>query len=356
MKIAGRVIVVLSMCIALFSAPVAATTTIIWTAHPASDDTVAWRGITWSPELGIFVAVGSGTNAVMTSSDGINWTTQATPDSTHIWRGVAWSPTLHVFAAVGQNSPSAATTTIMTSPDGITWTLRNAPVTNTLFGIVWSPEQSKFVTIGTTSQFITSTDGINWTGTPGAGVSVSRNVIWSAHDSQYIATSNNIVTPRLYTSPDGVAWTQRTTPITSFDAAYSETQDVYVVVGNTGIMTSNDGIVWTTQTSPVTDLRAVEWVAQLQEFVAVGPGGIVSSKDGVSWTASSAPVPNGWEAITWSSTLSRLVAVSSDGTNRTMVGSVLTQPIPNNSSPTIVVPGVPNTGFAPPENKTSLSY
>src|SRR5947207_3088526 len=47
----------------------AASTT--WTAHSASDETGIYRGIAWSPQLGIFVVAANG--FIMTSSDGITW-------------------------------------------------------------------------------------------------------------------------------------------------------------------------------------------------------------------------------------------------------------------------------------------
>ena len=63
-----------------------------------------WFFVTWSPELGLFVAVAaSGTgNRVMTSPDGIAWTIR-TSAADNSWRSVTWSPQLGLFVAVAQS-------------------------------------------------------------------------------------------------------------------------------------------------------------------------------------------------------------------------------------------------------------
>ena len=50
---------------------------IIWTAIPNSTSifSTACRGIAWSPNLKLWIAVGAGTNNVAYSYDGITWTT-----------------------------------------------------------------------------------------------------------------------------------------------------------------------------------------------------------------------------------------------------------------------------------------
>ena len=90
----------------------------------------------YSPELGLFVAVGfSGT--ILTSPDGITWTTR-TSGTTYGLNGVTWSGTQ--FVAVGFSG------TILTSLDGITWTSRTSGTTYQLNGVIWSGTQ--FVAVG----------------------------------------------------------------------------------------------------------------------------------------------------------------------------------------------------------------
>ena len=73
-----------------------------------------WRGVCWSPKLGLFCAVGL-YGKVATSPDGVTWTERTV--STNNWWSVCWSPEQGVFCAVAQSGNKAAT-----SPDGETWT------------------------------------------------------------------------------------------------------------------------------------------------------------------------------------------------------------------------------------------
>jgi hypothetical protein len=83
-----------------------------WTGRTI--DANNWQGITWSPELSLFVAVAdTGTNRVATSPDGITWTGR-TIDANG-WYGITWSPELSLFAAVA----SGGTNRVATSNLGI---------------------------------------------------------------------------------------------------------------------------------------------------------------------------------------------------------------------------------------------
>ena len=92
-----------------------------WTSRTSAVDN-QWRDITWSPELGIFVAVAeSGTgNRVMTSPDGINWASNEVPSRS--WESVIWSPELGLFAAV---SDSGTGDRVMTSVSSFSYPYRS---------------------------------------------------------------------------------------------------------------------------------------------------------------------------------------------------------------------------------------
>lgn len=116
------------------------------------------EGICWSPELGLFVAVGI--NTVYTSPDGTNWTLQSS--TPRVWRSIAWSPELSLFVAVSSNG----TDQVFTSPNGVDWTLRQAAAANGWHSITWSPQLSIFVAVssyGGNDAVMTSPDGVNWT-------------------------------------------------------------------------------------------------------------------------------------------------------------------------------------------------
>ncbi len=70
-------------------------------------------GIEWSKELGLWVVVGDGSpnqDGVITSPDGINWTTRLTNGAD--WRGICWSPELGIFVSTALNTTNEA---VMTS-------------------------------------------------------------------------------------------------------------------------------------------------------------------------------------------------------------------------------------------------
>jgi hypothetical protein len=82
--------------------------------------------------------------------------------------------------------------------------------------------------------------------------------------------------------------------------------------------------------TPVTAaLSAVTWSPEQAEFVAVGNGSVLSSPDGITWTTVTDPAPaNTWDSVVWSAATTRYVAVSADGTLRTLVGVVPAAPAP----------------------------
>jgi hypothetical protein len=72
-------------------------------------------GITWSPELSLFVAVAiSDTNRVATSPDGITWTSR-TIDANG-WDSITWSPELSLFAAVAYSGTNRVATSNLGIP------------------------------------------------------------------------------------------------------------------------------------------------------------------------------------------------------------------------------------------------
>jgi hypothetical protein len=85
----------------------------------------------------------------MTSPDGINWTSRTAPSTTVQWQDVCWSPELKLFVAVGTVG-TGTNSRMMTSPDGITWTLRKPALNPDFSGICWSPELGMFCTVAIT--------------------------------------------------------------------------------------------------------------------------------------------------------------------------------------------------------------
>ncbi len=193
---------------------------------------------------------------------------------------------------------------IITSADGETWDIQNSGTSNYLAGAAWLG--GKFWSVGN-SVILNSTDGVNWsnpnTGTSFAGRSIGYN------GSRYVITSSGSVR---YSEDDGATWNLVNLGWSEYRMMHGIAWDgsQFVVVGDHGtVITSPDGISWTEQTSPVTaHLRAI--VHSGGTFVAIGNGGaIITSPNGTSWTQQT------------SGTTSQLLDITSDGSQFVAVGN-----------------------------------
>ena len=248
--------------------------------------TYSWSSIAYSESLGRFVAVaGTGADRVMYSSDAITWTNISSADDGAVWRSIVWSPDLSLFVAVGTGA-SQADTSVMTSPDGITWTLRTCS-TYDLSSVVWSKSLGLFVA--------SCTKGLPSAGTGTTGTGIC-------------------------TSPDGVTWTNRTIPTAGYSdpshVAWSPQMGKFVQINVTEVLTSPDAITWTAHTLPtyLVSTNKIIWSPELELFVASTSGSyqsISTSVDGVNWVPSLSmrTSPAGMNGVTWSPELSIFVAV-----------------------------------------------
>ncbi|MGA8865200.1 MAG: DUF6242 domain-containing protein [Gallionella sp.] len=127
----------------------------------------------------------------------------------------------------------------------------------------------------------------------------------------------------IFTSPDGINWTQRSSPVsTNLNAVtgYAANQNntitpglLWVAVGNGGTAVySTDGVNWLTSTSTTTTqtLRSILHVGS--SFFAVGDGGtIISSGDGNTWSTNVSNTSNQLNGIAHGG---YYVAVGNNGT------------------------------------------
>jgi len=76
---------------------------IIWTTGTTSSSNIAWRDIIWVPQYEAFVAVGNlpaaNNDRVMISFDGVNWKSRYAPNDAN-YEGLTWSPELGLLVAV----------------------------------------------------------------------------------------------------------------------------------------------------------------------------------------------------------------------------------------------------------------
>lgn len=251
-------------------------------AIATSVDGIAWvpRGqsimltiytVTWNGSLWLVGGAVSGSYALATSPDGITWTAlQIYPASISPSRG-AWSSTLGL-ALFGQVSGD---TIYSTSPNGTIWTRRGSPIS--YFGtIVWNGYY--FLGIAGQTLFFDayayySYDGINWatsgTFTNGYGVTglYAQSIAWSstlgiwvcAHYNNYSSTYQ-----LLSYSYDGKTWNTAFSSLGSalgsafYDVVWNGTY--FLAAGNVPCYYSSDGINWiSTGFKPTPVIYALSW-------------------------------------------------------------------------------------------------
>lgn len=296
-----------------------------WTERTAPGEFCS--SVCWSPELGLFVAVGTigvPHDTAMTSPDGTNWTVITVPAGE--WSSVCWSSELSLFVAVAQLTANQ----VMTSPDGINWTVRAAPGADVWQSVCWSPGLGLFVAVGRSgspNQVMTSPDGIVWAAQV-APVDEWYTVCWSPELGLFVAVGDGDFAGNfVMTSPDGINWVVRApaAPNQWMGVCWSPILGLFVAVARTGVgnrvMTSPDGINWTIRASAADDhWMAVCWAPEVELFVAVGAGlapdgWVMTSIDGINWASRAATAYTlcAWHSVCWSAELGIFVATALAG-------------------------------------------
>ncbi|MEQ8472614.1 MAG: LamG-like jellyroll fold domain-containing protein [Marinoscillum sp.] len=287
----------------------------------SSVEALGWQAITYGK--GVFVAVATYTNKVMTSTDGINWTLRPTILNASDWYDVTYGNGL--FVAVGGGNVYQ----VMTSPDGINWTARTVAETNYWNSVTYGNGLFVAISGSGTQRVMTSTDGIDWTLQDVDNIGSSSGTAIAYGNGLFVATWYTF-SGGIATSPDGISWTLRDSggarlirdvafgnglfvAVTSFTPASGQTAD--------RVLTSSDGINWTVGSATEANAwRAVTYGGG--QFVAISSSGtnrVMTSPDGENWTVASATEDNTWLGLAYGN--GKLVAVSSNGTNRVMTSS-----------------------------------
>ncbi len=285
----------------------------VWTARLAAEAN-QWTNSTYGN--GQFVAVSqTGTNRVMTSSDGVTWTSQSAAEA-NTWWGITYGNGLFVATA------SSGTNRVMTSPDGVTWTARSAVEANFWYSVVYG--NGLFVAVSTdgTNRVMTSPDGITWTARSASEANNWISVVWG--NGLFVAVSQD-GTNRVMTSPDGITWTARSASEANTWTDLTYGNGLFVAVSNDGtnrVMTSPDGITWTARSAA----EANTWTSITYGnglYTAVSNDGtnrVMTSPDGITWTSRTAGEANTWTSVTYGNGL--FVSTSLHGTNRVMTSGV----------------------------------
>lgn len=301
------------------------------TSDTGMPNNLSWRGIAWSPKLGIFCVVGlSGDDRILTSPDGVNWTSHTAPANNQ-WVEVCWSPELEIFCAISSNG----TNRVMTSPDGVNWTLQTTP-NNQWQDICWASSLGIFCVVGnsgTGDRVMTSPDGVTWTSQTTPADLNWTEICWAEEIGLFVACSAS--NGFFMISEDGVNWSTVPYPISTGVASicWSPELNLFCTVSFNGTgnraMTSPDGINWTVQTTPVdNDWLDVIWVSELGLFCAVADTGsgdrVMTSPDGVNWTVETNVPDSAYAKIAWSPELSLLCGISYlTPSNNFLIGSTI---------------------------------
>ena len=224
-----------------------------------------WTNICWSPQLKIFLACASNHDttkvSLMRSSNGVIWSdstfthSPASQATAHAWQDVCWSPELGIFVAVGMSRTGHPTNLqaayIASSSDGINWQPLYLGYTIELRAVCWSPQLRIFVAVGNTV-ILYSRNGITWID-PGVNVNYLyrryNNICWSPELGIFVVCDETQYIPLNY-SRNGINWLSANIPtslihIYPICIVWSPQLGIFFVTCNDNFqLISKDGINW----------------------------------------------------------------------------------------------------------------
>jgi hypothetical protein len=160
-------------------------------------------------------------------------------------------------------SSTGSPSTIATSYDGNRWTAQSStgPFTN---GNDVAYNGSIWVAVGfanknannTYNSILSSTDGINWTARPTNAPSL-KSIAWNG--SIFVVVGNSTTAGIIFTSSDGISWTEITPPVTTNLTSVVWTGKKFIAagVGSSSFCSSVDGRTWSVITLDTTSTTLV---------------------------------------------------------------------------------------------------
>ena len=175
-------------------------TTVPWnsTIFPGSINKIIWTGTRW-------IAVGSGTNSVAYSSDGITWSKSISGNAAFSGASITAIHNHGDLVLAGGNR------FVYSTDSGITWTISASLPMTYIYAIKWNGTVWMMTGQGATtaSNIKYSTDGVTWTNAPGASYfnNNGNTLVNSPTLNIAFGSSDGAASTGLY-STDGIHWSQ----------------------------------------------------------------------------------------------------------------------------------------------------
>jgi hypothetical protein len=251
-----------------------------WSWSPNFVDTTLrgpWQNVNWSDELQQFLSI------MGTSDDGLNWNNAAT--LLGIFTGVyptnpvfctAYSPSLGIYVGIGFDF-SVFQVFFRYSYDKVTWQNSATNATSNNGKIIWSKDFNLFIAIDGTKIY-SSDDGINWT--------QRYSGFYSIYQIVYSSSIPRVVTNVAY-SDDGINWTSY---VSKWDTvSWSPTLALFFATTSTSCKYSSDGITWSSSgvNLPTANWRTSIWSEQNSLFSILSSTQAAYSSDGLYWGVTS---------------------------------------------------------------------
>jgi hypothetical protein len=216
---------------------------------------------------GLFV-ITENDNQIHSSPDGLTWTRRV--NATRDLRRATFNDGYFV---VGSELSGAEA--IYASANGTSWTFNPqgsfGGVSSAASCGIYVSSLGRTFAAGSQYRYVDAvpTSATAWTGTPTGLAGVVNDVAWSPTAAIAVVVASG----GIYSSTDLITWTRQSTSANMYGVAWCDTQ--FVAVGSTGkIFTSPNGVTWTSRTSGTSnDLRGV--ASQGGVILAVGSLGTV---------------------------------------------------------------------------------
>lgn len=205
----------------------------------------------------------------------------------YLIKSIAYSWELGIYVFVGEQG--ARVINASNIPQEETWEDNTNEISGNVLGITES-EQNIFAVTESGNIYRSDRTDINKLENVSVGSSIEglQDITYSKKLKMLVAVGFGGTTVKEYlmtSDNEGESWVRRTEGASQLrSVAYSEDLELFVVVGDSGIVkTSSDGINWTTQNTTGHSLVSV--ISAKSKFFAVGSDGyILSSENGITWT------------------------------------------------------------------------